>query len=534
MPSKTRIEIPTPEEFRRELLENILSENEAQTIPKPRESVKEWPDLKPLMGGLISDLPVFPLEALPEGIIREYTKTVTDVNQVDPGLAGVNCLGALSLAARGRFNVVPPSHSETLNLYLIALAKSGERKSQTVNDFFFPFHAFQEKEIDRIKPNRLEALNKREILRGQLRKLREDAIKGKPEDRKWAEEESMRVSRELESLHIPGELQLITSDSTEAALARLLTQNRDAMRFETVGFVSAEGGIIDVIGGLYSNKVTMDLFLKGHCGDTHTIHRKGDSAQVSLERPVMTMCLSIQPDFLETFKKTREFEGRGLLQRFLFAWCESRAGYRKLSTRKIPEDLKRGYSNLLQSILGIESPGVINLPFTDDAWRKWAAFYGDAEKCLLPGGELHHLVGWGSKLPGAVARIAGLFHLARSGREAAVKSISVDDVEAGITLGGFFADHARAVFSLMQESEEAIIARKILEAVKRHRFPVFKPRDILNTTGIARVKEMNPGLEILEHRGYIRKLDPPYSGFGRPEKDSYEVNPKIFDENMSA
>jgi len=528
------MEIPTPEELRRGLLENIFSEGEKQTIPKTKVSEEEWPELKPLEGGLISDLPVFPLEVLPEGIIREYSKIVTEVNQVDPGLVGVNCLGALSLAARGRFNVVPPSHSETLNLYLIALAASGERKSQTLNDFFFPFHKFQDMENERTKLDRLKAVNEREILLGRLKKLREDATKGKPEDMTYAKDESIRVVQELENLRIPGELQLVTSDSTEAALVRLLKQNRDATGFETVGFVSTEGGIIDVIGGLYSNKVTMDLFLKGHCGDTHTIHRKGDGAQISLQRPVITMCLSIQPDFLTTFKQTREFEGRGFLPRFLFAWCEPRAGHRTLSIDKIPEDLRLRYSTLLESILSIESPGMIDLPLTGDAWKRWAAFYEDAEKCLLPDGELYHLKSWGSKLPGAVARIAGLFHLIRSGKEAASKSISVNDVEAGVILGGFFADHARAVFSLMGESREAMVARKIMEAAKRHRFLIFKPRDILNTTGIPGVDKMNPGLKILEDRGYIRKIISSYGGRGRPEKDAYETNPKIFEGNVSA
>lgn len=65
---------------------------------------------------------------------------------------------------------------------------------------------------------------------------------------------------------------------------------------------------------------------------------------------------------------------------------------------------------------------------------------------MRPGGELEHLQDWGSKLAGAVARIAGLLHFAEHGPEGIGKHISTHIVASSCALGGYFMEHAKAVF----------------------------------------------------------------------------------------
>lgn len=167
------------------------------------------------------------------------------------------------------------------------------------------------------------------------------------------------------------------------------------------------------------------------------------------------------------------------------------------------------------------------LKLSQDAQALWDEFYSDIEADLREGGSLHYLTDWGSKLPGAVARIAGLFHFAQHGNDAFDFPISVNIVSASCVIGAYYKEHALATFGLMEAEPAIETSKKILAYLLRHSPETFKGRDVLRHTNIRTMDEVTPGLRILIERGYIRETEIIRSGMGRPEASIYEVNPKL-------
>jgi hypothetical protein len=178
--------------------------------------------------------------------------------------------------------------------------------------------------------------------------------------------------------------------------------------------------------------------------------------------------------------------------------------------------------------MGIE--GRHELRMSPDAQTIWNEFYAAVEPLLRPGAELEHLVDWGSKLPGAVARISGLLHFAEHGPEGIGKPISGDSVSKACLLGVYYLEHAKASFGIMKEDVRLTVARKILSYIKRCMPERFKGRDLFSHTSCESMNEIQPGIMILIERGYIREAGKVDYGkrTGRPESQVYEVNPKVF------
>ena len=177
--------------------------------------------------------------------------------------------------------------------------------------------------------------------------------------------------------------------------------------------------------------------------------------------------------------------------------------------------------------MGIE--GRYELRLTSDAQAIWNGFYADVELLLRPWADLQHLVDWGSKLPGAVARIAGLLHFAENGPDGIGKLVSPKSVRNACAIGGYFTEHAKAAFGIMKEDVHLAVARKILSYLKRCKPERFKGRDLFDHTNCASMDEITPGITILIERGYLREAGRAViTGRGRPGSTTYDVNHKAF------
>ena len=84
-------------------------------------------------------------------------------------------------------------------------------------------------------------------------------------------------------------LKLFVDDVTAEKLASVLAENRSK-----AAIVSAEGGIFDILSGIYTKNVNIDVFLKGHSGDTIRVDRIGRASE-SIVHPTLTMLLAVQP-----------------------------------------------------------------------------------------------------------------------------------------------------------------------------------------------------------------------------------------------
>jgi hypothetical protein len=482
----------------------------------------EWPD--PIPFDNFSLLPDFPVDAL-AGIGREMVETVAEVNQVDPALAASIYMGALSACCAKKTRVSLVSHEEPVNLYLISILDSGNRKSSTDAAMTAPLYEYQQMRQDETEPTIRDAVNDRKIKEKRLETLQKRASSEDDfKKRRQLEEEARDVSREIAENSVPTPPTYLVDDITPEKLGDLMADHGERM-----AVMSAEGGILEIMGGRYdkNGNGNLDLFLKGHAGDPWATHRIGRESK-AMRSPALTLCLAVQTGVVDDIGRNNQFRGKGLLARFLYSRCKSQVGYRERQTRGLPPSLVNQYREHIVSLMGL--PATERISLSRDGQALWDEFYNDVEKEMRAGESLYYLQDWGSKLPGAVARIAGLLHLAQHGEKGLNLPISVDIVNASCLIGAYFKDHAVAVFNMMREDSGVKLARQILDFLKRGQTEVFQGREVMRHTSISSMEEIHEGINTLLDRGYIREEDlTEGSRMGRPRARRYRVNPNIFE-----
>jgi hypothetical protein len=144
-------------------------------------------------------------------------------------------------------------------------------------------------------------------------------------------------------------------------------------------------------------------------------------------------------------------------------------------------------------------------------------------------GDLGHVADWAGKLAGATARIAGLLHLAEHLRDGWAKPVEPETMHAVVAIARYLTDHALAVFDLMGADPALADARYLLDWIERTDAERFTRRELFTALPRGRfpkVDALDPGIELLEAHGYVRRAaQPAPKGPGRPPSPAYEVNP---------
>jgi hypothetical protein len=470
-----------------------------------------------------SQLPDFPVDALP-GICGLMVQTLAQTCQVDAGLPASMLLAALSTAIGSKVKVVLKSHAEQANLYVISVIGSGNRKSEVVRHIAAPLYGYQKKRQEAMGPVIKATRNNWEIMDKRLQRLRKEASETEDPQRK---EKLLRecdfVMRDMEDNPVPAEPVFLVDDITPERLGTVMAENE-----ERSAIISAEGGFFKILAGRYSNgQSNLDLCLKAHTGDAWSSDRVGRTAK-SMMSPALTLGLAVQPDVIEEISRNSEFRGRGLSARFLYSMCQSRAGYRTLQNAPVDAAVTAAYNTLVESLMAIS--GKYELTLDPSAQGLWNEFYGDVEPRFRAGRDLEHLVDWGSKLPGAVARIGALMNFAMHGEPGLRTPICREAIHRACMIGGYYLEHAKAVFGMMGEDPRVTAARRILKYILRERPETFTARDVMrHKAGFHTTADVNPGLLVLVERGYIAPITAiSREGAGRPRADSYLVNPNLF------
>ena len=173
--------------------------------------------------------------------------------------------------------------------------------------------------------------------------LEDKVSKGKADASELADK-----AKEISTFQEIQPLKLFVDDVTAEKLASVLAENHSK-----AAIVSAEGGIFDILNGIYTKNVNIDVFLKGHSGDTIRVDRIGRTSE-SILHPTLTMLLAVQPEVLNGLMTNGTFRGRGLTARFLYAIPRSSLGDRDFYTTPIAESVKTGYTKLIRSMLEVD------------------------------------------------------------------------------------------------------------------------------------------------------------------------------------
>ena len=463
-----------------------------------------------------SDLPPFPVDALPD-VIRRYVSAVADHSQTAPDMAAVISLGVLAICLQGKYKVEgTPGYYEPLSLYTVVIAAPGERKSSVMRDMTKYLYE-HEQEYNQARSSEIrENRQQRESLERQIAGIQKKLERA---ENRELELELRHLQGQLEDMPELKPVRFFADDCSSEALTSLMAANGGVF-----SVISTEGGIFDIMAGRYSNKANIDIWLKGHCGDTIYVDRMTRDPECILH-PALSAILSIQPSVLDEIMSNTTMTGRGLIARFLYSSPPSRIGGRTFCTPSVPPKISAAYRNLIFHLMALpitEESQTLHL--SEKAYDLMADYFQEHERFLA--GEGQAISDWASKYIGAVLRIAGLLHGADM--DDGDREISVSTMNRAIQIGKYFLAHSIYAYSMMGTDLSIQKAKFVMAKLKKKNITTIKRSDLFQMCRgkfFKKTEEIFPTLELLESHGYLRLEEPERQSVGRPADVRIFVNP---------
>lgn len=469
-------------------------------------------------------LPTFPVDAFPPAI-RDYVLAVAETTQTPVDMAATAALAVMALCQQGKYRIKGKDDwIEPLNLFTVIVAEPSERKSAVISHMTGAVHQFEaeynKQHSGAVERSRME----KRILEKQQRNLEEMVIKGKAQM-----EDLQDVAMQLANFREVMPMRLYVDDVTTEKLTSVLAENNG-----TAAIVSAEGGIFDMLAGIYTKNVNIDVFLKAHSGDDIRVDRIGRSSE-SISNPALTVLLAVQPSVLSGMMGNGVFRGRGLTARFMYCMPQSKVGERKYRTKPIPDEVSRCYEVTIRNLLQEGTPKTPELiRLSPEADKLLESFAGEVEGKLK--NEYSDIPDWAGKLTGAVLRISGL--LCRAANAHCSDFLDISDsmivseeaMTGAIAIGRYFTEHSRAAYSLMGADDLIKQSQYTLDAIMKNGLLEFTRRDIMRICrSFKKTDQVQPVLNHLADLGYVAlKKTEQTLGKGRPANPTYMVNPLLY------
>lgn len=455
-----------------------------------------------------NELPMFPVDALPV-TVKNYVNAVAEHSQTSPDMAAVISLGVLAVCLQGKYRVEgTEGYYEPLSLYTVVIASPGERKSSVMRDMTEYLYEYEQE------------YNKA-IIAGMYTSNVEDETQVTDTEKNYESKREFESSKgELELPHELKPVRFFADDCSSEALTSLMAANGGIF-----SVISTEGGIFDIMAGRYSSKTNIDIWLKGHCGDTIYVDRMTREAE-SIMHPALSAILSIQPSVLDEIMSNTTMSGRGLIARFLYSLPPSRIGNRVFRAPPVPQEVKTAYKDMIFRLMSIRNRQIQTLKLSDEASMVMADYFDEHERFLI--GEGQAISDWASKYIGAVLRIAGLLHAVdMSDNEV---PISDKTMSRAIEIGKYFLAHSGYAYSMMGTDLSIQKAKFVIAKLKKRDVKVIKRSELFQMCRgkfFKKTEEIFPTLELLESYGYIRVEQSERQSVGRPADIKIFVNPDI-------
>ncbi|MBU1948082.1 MAG: DUF3987 domain-containing protein [Candidatus Eisenbacteria bacterium] len=518
-------------------LDDMEVERIAESLGRypPRSSIvtnsNEWEHPIPL---LVTNLPEFPTPALPDWV-KEFVEAEATATQTPPDLAGMLTISVCAAAIAKKVVVnVREGYQEPVNVFIVVVLPPGSRKSAVFSHVTSPLEEYEATETERLRSEIAEQQSQLRIATEALRKAEKKAAEAKWDKREAAFEEANKAARELAAIKVSQPPRLVVDDCSPERLSTLLQEQGGR-----IAVMAPEGDVFDLIAGRYSSGgPNLGVYLRGHAGDLIRVDRVSRASEF-VESPALTVGLAVQPEVLNGLTRVPGFRGRGLIGRFLFALPHSRLGCREISPPSVPSPVKSEYRKNVQALLSLPfavetegAPAPHTLSFDFPGQEALMAFASWLEPQLAETGDLGHMTDWAGKLVGAVARLAGILHMAEYVGEKDPWSILIDlpTVKRAIQIGHYLIHHAKAAFGEMGADQELDDARHLLNKIQSLGVTEITRRDLFESVKgrFKKVDKMDPGLGLLADHGYIRRKEmEDSSARGRKPSLIYEVNPLL-------
>jgi hypothetical protein len=481
------------------------------------------------------EVPPFPVDVLPPPLAKWAREQAVAI-QVPPDLPALLGLSALSLATAKKVVVeIKPGWREPTNIYTATALLPGEGKSPVFAGATAPLREWERERRARLAPQIADAEECSRLREERTRELRKKAAKAQPgSERQLLEDELRALAVEHAGAQEgpPVPIRLVADDATPEAVGRLLADQHGRL-----GVFSSEGGPFAIMAGRYSDgRANCELFCKAHSGDAYDLDRIGRPS-IHLAVPLLTIGLTVQPSVIAGLASTPAFRSLGLLARFLYAIPRTVVGSRDPDPPAVSDAARLQYARTIRAWLELEEERDEHgemvprpLPLADDARALLIRFKGALEPRLGPTGDLHGIADWGNKLPGLVARIAGILHAGDHGGPDAIDwPIPGETLARAARVGIYAIAHARAAFGLMGADAATALARRVWAWARCTGQPSVTKRQIHRAmqSHVTRAAELDPALGILVERCLFREVQVVAPGRpGRHPSPAFEINPR--------
>ncbi|MDH5508841.1 MAG: DUF3987 domain-containing protein [Nitrospinota bacterium] len=468
------------------------------------------------------ELPDIPIDSLP-GWLRDMVEAVSEFTETPQALSALFGVAVVACAVQGKMKIeVKSGYKEPLSLFVCPALESGNRKTAIVGHMTAPLVEWEAAKEKEMRPDIERSISERKTLEAAIEQKRKTVAKLEGDKFEKAQNELAIMEATLPAVLTPP--RVFVQDITPEKLGAFMADHN-----ERAALFSDEAGIFGIMAGRYSKgAANLDIFLQGHAGGSVRVDR-GSRPSVILNQPALTIGISPQPSVLHRFNDTPEFRGRGLLARFIYALPRSPLGTRSHITRPIPDNIKSAYHDGINSLLNLNSGDELYVLYlSDDASIIWHEYAKNIELDLMEGMKYEHIRDWAAKLPGAVARIAGLFHCVQYAQSSPWENhVNADTMKRSTRLMEALAEHALAAFNIMGADPDIEGATRIWRWIERMHLKSFTKRDAFKAMQgyFNKASAMDSSLKILADRYIIRDL-PSETRPGRPSQ-IYEVNPAL-------
>ena len=460
------------------------------TIPpyQAAEPGEPWPDVIPL--GEAEQVARFPVEVLPAWMQPIVCAIAADM-QAEPDLPAVLGIIVLSAACAGRRHIVVRSTwREPLNIYCAVAMPPSSGKSPAFKKMMAPIARY-EKQQRELSAGQVEHV-------AQRRRMIEKAMK-RAEDKGDELEARIQLDHLLNTPEVHP-FRLVLDDATPEALVQKLHEHG-----QRLAILSTEGGPFEMMAGRYSDSANLDPYLKPWSNDPISVDRVGRGTMI-LERPVLTIGLTVQPSVVARLADDPAMIGKGLTARFMYSVPVSSVGYRDMRAEHALDPAVRDlYERQVERLLAAELHAVDppDLTIDRDAVAEFHGWRQGLEDQRREGGTLAHLSEWTTKLESTVVRVAGLFALADG-----VEHIDLATMRRAIAVGNYWLSHIRAVLDLWGRDDTLSKARQVLAWIKQRELSEFSVRDLYGALRrlFPVADDTRPVLSLLTERGWIRPL----------------------------
>jgi hypothetical protein len=447
----------------------------------------EWPEAIPL--GETESVAKFPVEVLP-GWMQPIVTAIADDLQAEPDLPGVLGLVALSVACASRREVlVRGTWREPLNIYCAVALPPSSGKSPAFKHMMAPIRAYEKAEME-AAAGQVEHV-------AQTRRMIEKAMK-RAEDKGDAQEARIQLDKLLNTPEAHP-FRLVLDDATPEALIQKLYEHN-----QRLSILSTEGGPFEMMGGRYSENANLDPYLKPWSNDPISVDRIGRATTI-LDRPMLTIGLTVQPAVIARLADNPALIGKGLTTRFMYSVPITRTGHRDMHYEgNVPQEVRDDYAKHIVGLLRASlSDRTDDITVDADAVLEYHGWRQGLENMRGEGAPLHQITEWTTKLESTVVRVAALLALADG-----VDVVDVATMRRAIALGNYWLSHIRAVLDLWGRDDTITKARQVLAWARHRELDDFSVRDLYGSLRrlFPVADDTRPVLNLLTERGWIRPM----------------------------